>query len=264
MTEGDAMTADLAITSQQIKQAVAALKKLRPAYADLLNFYENIFVAQEDAKGQIGIEPTEISAETLALKRKEKFSLIGISEFVVDHKAATALLKRLCRITETGNDEMAEAARTIRNAITAGELDARVVFAALLNTDDAFLEKIEKNMGIDKKTLAFMAYNSIKPSLVHCAEQLASYLDPDDAWDRGFCPVCGSAPGFSLFEDEGKRILFCGFCWHQWTAQRIYCPFCENKDSKTLHYFFSEKDKDYRIDVCDSCQTYLKAIDQRN
>jgi FdhE protein len=264
MTEGDAMTADLAITSQQIKQAVAALKKLRPAYADLLNFYENIFVAQEDAKGQIGIEPTEISAETLALKRKEKFSLIGISEFVVDHKAATALLKRLCRITETGNDEMAEAARTIRNAITAGELDARVVFAALLNTDDAFLEKIEKNMGIDKKTLAFMAYNSIKPSLVHCAEQLASYLDPDDAWDRGFCPVCGSAPGFSLFEDEGKRILFCGFCWHQWTAQRIYCPFCENKDSKTLHYFFSEKDKDYRIDVCDSCQTYLKAIDQRS
>ncbi|MGD9025782.1 MAG: hypothetical protein PVG52_13115, partial [Desulfobacterales bacterium] len=83
------MTANLAITPQQIKQAVAALKKLRPAYADLLNFYENIFVAQEDSKSQINIDPIKIGEETLALKRKEKFSLITISEFVVDQKAST-------------------------------------------------------------------------------------------------------------------------------------------------------------------------------
>jgi FdhE protein len=258
------MTADLAITSQQIKQAVAALKKLRPAYADLLDFYKNIFVAQEDSKSQINIDPIKISAETLALKRKEKFSLIGISEFVVDQKAATALLKQLCQITATGNSEMTEAAREIQNAMAAEELNSYNVFAALLNTDDAYFEQIEKDMGIEKKALAFMAYSSIKPSLVHCAEQLAAYLDSEHPWDKGFCPVCGSAPGFSLFEDEGNRILFCGFCWHQWATQRIYCPFCENKDSKTLHYFFSEKEKNYRIDVCDSCQTYLKAIDQRN
>lgn len=258
------MTADLAITSQQIRRAVAALKKLRPAYADLLNFYEKIFIAQEDSKGQINLDPIEISTETLALKRKEKFSLIGISEFVVDQKAATALFKQLCQITETGNDEMADAARAIQNALASTELDLKAVFAALLNTEDAYFQKIEKDMVIEKKALAFMAYNSIKPSLVHGAEQLASYLDADNPWDKGFCPVCGSAPGFSLFEDEGNRILFCGFCWHQWTARRIYCPFCENQDSNSIHYYFSEQEKNYRIDVCDNCKTYLKAIDQRN
>jgi FdhE protein len=258
------MTADLAITSQQIKQAVAALKRLRPAFADLLNFYENIFLAQENSKSQINIEPIRFSAETLTLKCQENFSLIGISEFVVDQKAATALFKQLCQIIKTGNDDMAEAARGIQNAMAAEELDSHNVFAALLNTDDAYFEHIEKAMGIEKKALAFIAYSSIKPSLVHCAEQLAAYLDSEHPWDKGFCPVCGSAPGFSLFEDEGNRILFCGFCWHQWVTQRIYCPFCENKDSKTLHYFFSEKEKNYRIDVCDSCQTYLKALDQRN
>jgi FdhE protein len=258
------MTANLAITPQRIKQAVAALKKLRPAYADLLNFYENIFVAQEDSKSQINIDPIKIGEETLALKRKEKFSLITISEFVVDQKASTALLKQLCQITETAHNEMAEAARNIQEAIATGELDPPAVSAALLNTDDAYFKQIEKDVGIEKKALAFMAYSSIKPSLVHCAEQLAAYLDSDDPWDKGFCPVCGSAPGFSLFEDEGNRVLFCGFCWHQWAAQRIYCPFCENKDGKTLHYLFSQKEKNYRIDVCDSCKTYLKAIDQRN
>jgi FdhE protein len=258
------MTVDLAFTSQQIKQAAAALRQQRPAYTGLLNFYERIFVAQDDSKGQINLDPIEISAETLALKRKEKFSLIGISEFVIDQKAATALLKQICQITETGNDEMADAARAIQNATAGGELNLQAVFAALLNMDDAYFEKIEKDMGIEKRALAFIAYNSIKPSLVHCTGQLASYISSDDPWEKGFCPVCGSAPGFSLFKDEGNRYLFCGFCWHQWTAQRIYCPFCENKDKKTLHYFFSEKEKNYRIDVCDSCQTYLKAIDQRS
>lgn len=258
------MTADLAITSQQVKQAVAALKKLRPTYADLLNFYEKIFVAQEDSKSQINIDPLKISKETLALKRKEKFSLIAISEFVVDQNAATALLKQICQITETADSEMADAARVIQNAMTAGELEPRAVFAALLNTEDTYFKKVETDMGIEKKTLAFVAYSSIKPSVVHCAEQLESYLDSDHPWDKGFCPICGSAPGFSLFEDEGNRVLFCGFCWHPWAAQRIYCPFCENKDSKTIHYYFSEKEKNYRIDVCDSCKTYLKAIDQRN
>ena len=258
------MTIELAITSQQIKQAVAALKKLRPAYADLLNFYEKIFVAQEDSKSQINIDPLVINEETLALKQKEKFSLIGISEFAVDHGSATALLKQLCQITETANNEMAEAARSIIDAVEGGKLDLHRVFAALLNTEDPYFKQIEKDLGIEKKALAFVAYSSIKPSVAHCAEQLASYLDSDHPWDKGFCPVCGSAPGFSLFDDEGNRALFCGFCWHQWAAQRIYCPFCENKDSKTLHYYFSEKEKNYRIDVCDSCTTYLKAIDQRN
>jgi FdhE protein len=258
------MTAYLAITSQQVKQAVAALKKLRPAYAGLLNFYEKIYVAQEDSKSQLKIDPLKISEELLALKKKEKFSLIDMSEFRLEPNAATALLAHLCRIVEAANPEMADSARVIRKAVASETLDPQALFAALLKADDAYFKKVEADLGIENKALAFIAYSSIKPSVVHCAEQLSSYLDPDHPWDKGFCPICGSAPGFSLFEDEGQRVLFCGFCWHQWPAQRIYCPLCENKDSNTLHYYFSETEKDYRIDVCDSCKTYIKAVDKRN
>lgn len=258
------MTAYLAITSQQVKQAVAALKKLRPAYAALLNFYEKIFVAQEDSKSQIKIDPLKISGEILALKKKEKFSLIDMSEFRLEPNAAIALLEHICRIVEAANPEMADSARVIRKAVASGAVDPQVLFAALLKAEDDYFKEVEKDLGIEKKALAFVAYCSIKPSVVHCAEQLASYLEPDHPWDKGFCPICGSAPGFSLFEDEGQRVLFCGFCWHQWASPRIYCPFCENKDSNTLHYYFSETEKDYRIDVCDSCKSYIKAVDKRN
>lgn len=258
------MTAELAITSQQVKRAAAALKKLRPAYADLLNFYEKIFLAQEDSKSQIKIDPPKISEELLALKKKEKFSLIDLPEFKIDSKAAVALLERTCQIIEGANPDMAHSAWVIREAITSGGLDPQKIFTALLEADDAYFKKVEKELDIEKKTLSFVTYSSIKPSVVYCAEQFASYLAGEPSWDKGFCPICGSAPGFSLFEDEGQRVLFCGFCWHQWAAQRIYCPFCENKDSSSLHYYFSETEKDYRIDVCESCKTYIKAVDTRN
>ncbi len=258
------MTVNVAITSPQIKQAAAALKKLRPAYGELLDFYEKIFVAQEDSKSDIKLQALKISKKMLAVKKKEKFPLIDVSEFKVDASAAIALLQRICRIVEAANKDMADSARIIRKAVASETLDPQSLFSGLLKTDDAYFNKLGQDLGIDKKTLAFVAYISIKPSVVHCAEQLASYLDSDHPWDKGICPLCGSAPGFSLFEDEGQRVLFCGFCWHRWTAQRIYCPFCENKDSSTLHYYFSEEEKNYRIDSCDSCKTYLKAIDQRN
>jgi len=264
LKKGELMTATLAITSQQIKQATAALKKLRPAYADLFNFYEKIFVAQENSKSHIQIEPLKISEEILALKKKEKFSLIAMADFKVDAKSAIALLERICQIVKAANPDMADSAQAIQKAIASEELNPRLLFAALLKAEDNYFNKIEKNLGIGKKALAFVVYSSTKPSVTHCAEQLSFYLDPAQQWDKGFCPICGNAPGFSLFKNEGQRVLFCGFCWHQWTTQRIYCPFCENKDSKTLHYYFSETEKDYRIDVCDSCKTYIKAVDMRN
>jgi FdhE protein len=257
------MTDYLAITSDQVKQAAAALKKLRPTYLDLLDYYQQIFVAQEDSKSQLKIEPIKISSEILAVKKNDKFPLINISEFVVDRNAATTLLKRICQIAEAANKEMAAAARAIRKAVASEALDPAAVFSKLLKADDTFFNKVESELNIEKKILSLLAYNSLKPSLTHCALQLASYLDEDKVWGKGYCPICGSTPGFSMFEDEGKRFLLCGFCWHRWSAQRIYCPFCDNKDSKSLHYLFSDQEKDYRIDVCDSCKTYIKAVDTR-
>lgn len=258
------MTAYLAITSQQVKQAAEALKKARPSYADLLNFYEKIFTAQEDSKSRIKIDPIKINEEILVLKKKENFSLIDMSEFVLEYHAAATLLENICRIVEAANPDMTDSARAIRKAVASKTLAPRSLFSALLNAEDDYFREVEKSLGIDTKALAFVAYSSIKPSVVHCAQQLAAYLEPDQPWEKGFCPICGSAAGFSLFEDEGQRILFCGFCWHQWAAQRIYCPFCENKDSSALHYYFSETEKDYRVDACDKCKTYIKAVDTRN
>jgi FdhE protein len=263
LTKGAQMTDYLAITSDQVKQAAAALKKLRPTYLDLLDYYQQIFVAQEDSRSQLKIEPIKISAEILTVKKNDQFPLITISEFVIDTNSAATLLKRICQIAEAANKEMAATAEAIRNAIESDALDPGAVFSNLLKADDTFFNKVESELNIEKKILSLLAYNSLKPSLTHCALQLSSYLDEDDVWEKGYCPICGSTPAFSMFENEGKRFLICSFCWHRWLAPRIYCPFCDNRDSKTLHYLYSDQEKDYRIDVCDSCKTYIKVVDTR-
>lgn len=108
----------------------------------------------------------------------------------------------------------------------------------------------------------FFIYQSMKPSLSVFAEMLSKYL-PDSVVETGQCPVCGSPPNLAMIEAEGNRFLVCSFCGHKWPAPRIYCPFCQNKDSGTLRYFASSQEEENRIDVCLQCKTYIKTIDTR-
>jgi len=251
------------ITSNQIMKAVKSLKKLRPVYGAILDFYGQIFVAQEDSKSKLHIDPIQISEEMLSIKAEDNFPLINLSEFAIDAKEAGALLIRICDIVKKAGGDMVSTNQTVLKAIEAGKLDQKELFAGLLNEDDAFFENTATELKIEKKALAFIAYSSLKPSLSMCAEQLSACLDKDKPWGKGYCPICGSPSGLSMFQGEGERFLFCSFCWHKWASSRIFCPFCENTDAKTLNYLYSEDEKEYRIDLCDKCKKYIKNIDTR-
>lgn len=257
------MSENMTITSDQITKTAESLKELRPAYGTILDFYKQIFIAQEDSKDKIQIEPIQISEEMLSIKADEEFPLINLSEFAIDAKASKMLLIKICGITKESSADMASSVRAILKAIDAEEFNLDSLFLALLEEDDSVFEKTAKKHAIKKGDLAFIVYNSIKPSLSLCAQQLSAYLDKDQPWTKGYCPICGSHPGLSIFEGEGERFLFCSFCWHKWASNRIFCPFCDNTDAKTLNYFFSEDEKEYRVDLCDKCKKYIKTIDSR-
>ena len=258
----DAMTDTKAITSDQIEQAVKTLKKFRPVYSGIVSFYGKIFMAQENAKSDININPIHIPAEVLAVKTREELPLVNMADFVVDVKAGQILFKKICHILQSATEEMATCADVLLTAV-GDSIQPADLFMSLLAADDDFFNKTAKKLNIDKKTLAFITYSSIKPSITMCAEQLSTYLEEDMQGEKGYCPICGNLPGLSTLHDEGKRFLHCSFCWHEWVSKRVYCPFCDNTDSKSLHYFFSEEEKDYRIYVCDNCKKYLKTIDSR-
>jgi len=257
------MTVTIALTSEHIKEAVKALKSLRPVYKEMLDFYEQIFIAQEESKNRIQIDPIKIPDDILSVKAKENFPLITMSDFVIDTKASTDLLIQICNIVKEMKGDMAVSAQVVLEGIETGKIDPDSLFYSLFEGGASFFEKTATRYKIDKNALAFITYSSIKPSLNICAEQLSTYLDKENTWEKGYCPVCGSMPGLSMFIGEGERFLFCSYCWHQWSSKRLYCPFCDNTDSKTLNYFFTEEEKEYRVDLCDSCKKYIKTIDTR-
>jgi len=256
------MTDNWTSASDRIHKAADGLKQLRPLYADILTFYAKLFSVQEESKAQIDLQPIKVSLEILAIKAREMLPLVAMSDFVVDIPSADKLLNQICRIIKKYNPSMANSADVVIQAIGT-QIAIEELFGCLLNADDVYFEKKAKEIGIEKNVLAFLAYNSMKPSLMLCAEQLAAYLADDQDWQKGYCPICGSYPGISTLDRNGKRHLHCSFCWHGWSTARVFCAYCANVDHKSIRYFHSDAEKGYRVDVCDQCQKYMKTVDTR-
>jgi FdhE protein len=256
------MTLNFALTTDQIKTSVEALKIKRPVYADMLDFYGSIFDAQEESKSRTQIHPVQISEEMRSVKAREKLPLIEINDFTLDENESGRLFSVICNLAKEGNPKLAVDAETILNAMDK-VIKPVELFSGLLSGEDALYLRIADELNIAGSTLSFISYNSLKPSLSTCADQLSFYLSKDEPWLKGYCPICGSPPILSILKSGGDRALICSFCWHPWSVKRAYCPFCENRDGQTQQYFYHEGEKEFRVDLCDSCKKYVKTLDSR-
>jgi len=82
-----------------------------------------------------------------------------------------------------------------------------------------------------------------------------------DAWHRGYCPVCGGAPSFAVVHAEPAfRTLLCSRCNAEWRFRRMGCPFCMERDHQT---YYPGEEGGYRLYVCEACHRYLKSLDMR-
>ncbi len=246
-------------TPEMVRQAADAIIAARPSYVKLITFYAHIFAAQEDARLRISLPPVHLSDELIRIKHREKLPLVMTSEMVIDPKASEDLLKELCRITVDCGSELAGAAQVLSGQSS----KVTALFGPFLKAQESDILAGAEEMGVEPKTLAFFLYHSLRPSLCTCAVQLAPYLDSSPSGEQGYCPVCGSPPAIAWLEGEGQRYLFCSFCWHKWPVNRALCPFCGSREQQGLLYLYSEEEKEYRVDACESCRNYVKTVDTR-
>lgn len=258
------MNKNAGYSSDDIREAVKQKKKIKPEYAPMLDLYEKIYIAQEESKSGIHPDDLIITDDVLKIKLKEQFPLLNISQFAIDYNISETLFKKLSLILAGGGDELAAKVREISLLIDNSKLNLRDLFSEFLKESEEFFNKMENDFKIDKTVLGFLTYNSLKPSLSVFAGKASGYLSNETVWNRGYCPVCGSMPELSTFEENGKRFLTCGFCAHKWESKRMYCPYCENTDHETLQYFEIEGEEEYRVDVCDKCKKYIKTVNIKN
>jgi FdhE protein len=247
---------------ENLRKRVQKIKKKRPAYGQILDFYQKVREKQEKVKASLTIGPIRLKKEWKDLLAKEGFSVIEKKDFPLDIGASFSLFQSLCEIGKEGNPYMAEQVRKIEENIGKNRINLKGLFKE--GVDEEKVEQIAKEVGLDKNVFFFLIHNSIKPSLEAAVEKLFHELHTE-TWMKGYCPVCGSLPHLSLLKEEvGKRFLVCSYCARRWQSDRIVCPFCNNKDQESLHYFTAEGEETHRIDLCDNCRQYIKTIDYRN
>jgi len=82
-----------------------------------------------------------------------------------------------------------------------------------------------------------------------------------DAWR---CPRCGGRAVAGVLRERGHgagRLLVCGFCATEWGVPRVICPACGESRVEALPVFRDGDLPEMRVDACDTCRVYIKAVD---
>ncbi|MCK4413491.1 MAG: formate dehydrogenase accessory protein FdhE [Candidatus Eisenbacteria sp.] len=140
-------------------------------------------------------------------------------------------------------------------------------FTAAWQDDRAALGRMGERKEIDVDLLHWSGRQLCRPFLHLLARDLRDHpvlqADGERALAAG-CPACGGAARLGrYYGDEGHRSLWCDLCDLEWSFPRITCPFCLNQDHEQLGFLAVEDTRGVRIDVCESCHGYLRAVDQR-
>ncbi len=246
-----------------IQQAATALKRIRPAYAQIVDYHAQLFSEQEKAQQGLDLHLENVTLPEIDPSVGRGFAVLDLRQWPINLPATQALMVAICDLTLQAGLKTADSAQHLKTALAQGKVDIGALVAGYLAQDGACLEDQGAELQVAPEFIHFAVYQGMLPSIRVCAEYLQTHLEKSPSLKQPACPICGSAPALALYSRDGQRHVFCGFCWHLWPMKRVYCPFCQNKNNTSLQYLYLEEEKEYRVDVCDQCRKYLKSIDLR-
>ena len=178
--------------------------------------------------------------------------------------AMTPVLLRLCDALATGG--AGDAAAHIRESIASGQMDAGSLFAATFARNQGAIRSGANHRGLAPDLVWLVGELAVGP-FVHRLQQTIFADTTDavlraalDAWDRGYCPACGSWPALAEVV-AGHRTLRCSFCSSAWEPPRYACIYCAESGAKFVTAAPDDERKDRRVEVCSNCSGYVKTVD---
>lgn len=139
--------------------------------------------------------------------------------------------------------------------------------AAELNTQGSYswsdvLSSVWTNLdGSDSSSVRLLAKAFLQPYAEFLRTRMALRWD---GYNRSLCPFCSRKPVLGVLRQQGDgaaRSLLCGFCLAEWEFRRIICPTCGEEDNGKLPVYSADQFDYVRVECCDTCRTYLKAVD---
>jgi FdhE protein len=150
----------------------------------------------------------------------------------------------------------------LKGLIKKGSLDLRKFAEATAEDSQSLMQKWAIENGIAAQAVTFLTHMAGRVILEKRSNDWAGLIK-DFAWDKGYCPVCGSAPMMARVDDGiAKRWLHCSQCSHEWTFSRVICPSCNNRNQNTMDYFFIEGNEQESAFSCTQCKHYLITLNK--
>jgi len=258
------MHADDQMDAQTIAARFAEIRSQEILPEGLIALVEQVLPLTRQAKAEAKIV---LPARAACASEEAMFAgspLLLRQDFPFDMDQALALIPALLNILAATGDDAAKAAKTLREALATGTLDAKAALIALPKGDDALFAHWRKELADSPRALDFIVTTALAPSLAAAAQGLAAYLPENLPHEHGHCPLCGSLPYVSLLrEKEGQRFGVCSFCGFEHRIRRIACAYCDESDQGKLKLFRVAEYPGVRVDVCETCHMYIKTLDFR-
>lgn len=275
-------------THEQRQQALLArMASARQEAAEIaaaIEFYGALIAVliDEDAR----VEAPALDGEAVSRKFAAGDPLLHGESLGMDEAAIRDLLLRLCGATEAFGKVPADinprrlswfqnyraerdpayargvSALSMRLALDDGRLDFGAVMDHLMSGDDAALTALSESAGLDPDLTATLARFAMRPAMAAFAAALEPLVRAQaDRWGRGDCPVCGSPPVLSEYDEQAqKRHLRCATCGTSWPYPWLRCVHCGNDNAHTLSFVQMDGDLRHQADVCTVCNHYLKSV----
>lgn len=258
------MAFDQSAARKQLDAKLTQLRKKSYISNDLIDLLDEVAHMQLDARSEASVSIPEDQALASDENIMQGVPLVGREDFPHDPAQAEELLGKIIALLKEKEGPLADGAKAVEAALESGDLTATELFDRFLDDDAKFFGTWAERMPEAPKTVAFLAFASLIPSLECAAEELAKKLPNMKVPAVSSCPLCGGLPLItSLKEKEGVRHATCSFCRHEYRIKRLACPVCGEEDHEKLSFFTVDEEPGFRVDVCESCKTYIKTIDFR-
>jgi FdhE protein len=111
----------------------------------------------------------------------------------------------------------------------------------------------------------WLARTVLAPWAVSVADEYRSHFDTGGKLS-GRCPCCHEFPQVSVLREDKlaettRRSLICCFCFFEWDLPRVLCPNCREERPEKMPRYTAQEIPWVRVEACDSCMKYLKAVD---
>ncbi len=278
------MSYDYDAAKKQLEKKISDLKEKPFLPDELLDLISTVARIQLDAQEKASPVIPDPSSLTPADENLQGRPLLLRDEFPYDYDQACELFHELAEVLEKSDGVISEACIQIQDSIKSGDLDLKEAFTAYLKTDENFFMGWSEKTPEAPRTLNFLIQSAITPSIKAAALELAQFLPQQEretpkkpanaeldfeislppARAHSHCPVCGSVAFMhTLHHKQGFRYANCSFCHTEYRVRRLACGYCDESNPEKLKFFTVEDSPGYRVDVCETCKSYMKTADFR-